>query len=241
MPGRHRAPAPSWRVPATASVAAAALLVFTIWLAGAQSDFAAHGEIPHSASAADALKAAPGLMPRHPASTSAPTTRRSTTTRKTRPTTTTPRTTTTTTAPKASTTRKPPPPPPSTQTTAFAKRTPCSTVLDGTQPHVAQVGNHILTKFDVTKVYGRAERSGTSDHPAGLALDFMVDTATGDALADYLLAHRTDFGVKYVIWRQRYNDGSGWSLMEDRGSVTANHYDHVHVSFVSSADVSVTC
>ncbi len=35
----------------------------------------------------------------------------------------------------------------------------------------------------------------------------------------------------YVIWRQRYNDGSGWDPMEDRGSITANHYDHVHVSF----------
>ena len=38
-----------------------------------------------------------------------------------------------------------------------------------------------------------------------------------------------------MIWRQRINFGSGWQLMEDRGGVTANHYDHVHVSFGSSA------
>lgn len=69
----------------------------------------------------------------------------------------------------------------------------------------------------------------------------MVETATGNALADYVLANRSAFGVKYVIWRQRYNEGGGWSMMTDRGSVTANHYDHVHVSFYRAANVSVTC
>ena len=37
----------------------------------------------------------------------------------------------------------------------------------------------------------------------------------------------------YIIWRQRYYDirtGAGWRMMADRGGVTANHYDHVHVS-----------
>ncbi|WP_425295888.1 hypothetical protein [Nocardia abscessus] len=47
--------------------------------------------------------------------------------------------------------------------------------------------------------------------------------------------------MTYVIWRQRYNDGNGWSYLEDRGSPTANHYDHVHVSFEKSAVVDVTC
>jgi hypothetical protein len=113
--------------------------------------------------------------------------------------------------------------------------------LEGVEPHVAQVGNHLLTRFDVDSVGGRADRAGDSDHPKGLALDFMVDAETGDALADYVLANQGQFGVTYVIWKQRYNDGSGWSTMEDRGSPTANHYDHVHVSFQPGADVSVTC
>lgn len=116
----------------------------------------------------------------------------------------------------------------------------CSTELDGTQPPVAQVGNHVLEKFDVDSVGGQASRGGTSDHPSGLAIDFMVDAETGNALADYMLAHQDEFEITYVIWQQRYNDGSGWSMMEDRGSPTANHYDHVHVSF-SGAPVSVTC
>lgn len=157
-------------------------------------------------------------------------------------------TTTTTTTTRATTSKKPPapkttkakPPPTTTKPPAPAVKE-CSSTLEGTQPHVARVGNHILSKFQVDSVGGRASRSGTSDHPSGLALDFMVDTATGNALADYVLANRKAFGVSYVIWRQRYNDGGGWSTMEDRGSVTANHYDHVHVSFHADADVSVTC
>lgn len=82
-------------------------------------------------------------------------------------------------------------------------------------------------------------------HPvAAQALDNLVsdvygevpsdDNALGDALAQWALDHQAEFGVMYVIWRQRYNDGDGWSMMEDRGSITQNHYDHVHVSFNES-------
>jgi hypothetical protein len=117
----------------------------------------------------------------------------------------------------------------------------CPTTLEGVKPHVAQVGNHLAARFDVDDIGGVAGRGGDSDHPAGLALDFIVDTATGNALAEYVLANRRAFGVTYVIWRQRYNDGSGWSAMEDRGSATANHMDHVHVSFRAAATVKVTC
>ena len=83
-------------------------------------------------------------------------------------------------------------------------------------------------------------------HPeAARALDTLVsdvygslptdDNALGDAHAAFALAHQAEFGIWYVIWRQRYNDGSGWDAMEDRGSITQNHHDHVHVSFDESA------
>ena len=61
----------------------------------------------------------------------------------------------------------------------------------------------------------------------------MVDRATGNALAACALRNQDALGVSYVIWRQRINFGSGWQPMEDRGGVTANHFDHVHVSFES--------
>jgi hypothetical protein len=57
------------------------------------------------------------------------------------------------------------------------------------------------------------------------------DNALGDAHAEFALANQAEFGIWYVIWRQRYNDGAGWDPMEDRGSITQNHYDHVHISF----------
>lgn len=90
-------------------------------------------------------------------------------------------------------------------------------------------------RFGEPTMFGVAGRSGASDHPAGLAVDFMVDRATGDRLAACALKNAEALGVKYVIWRQRINTGNGWEAMEDRGSVTANHMDHVHISFNSTA------
>ncbi|MGW0181364.1 hypothetical protein [Nocardia sp. NPDC003345] len=118
---------------------------------------------------------------------------------------------------------------------------PCSTDLAGALPHVAQVGNLIAKTFGVADI-GGAHGRYDGDHGAGRALDFMTsDPAHGDAIADFVLANKERFGVTYVIWQQRYNDGSGWTYMEDRGSPTENHYDHVHVSFDSAADIAVTC
>ena len=80
---------------------------------------------------------------------------------------------------------------------------------------------------------------------ASRAIDILVSTtfgklpsdgnALGDKVAQFALDHQMEHGITYVIWRQRYNDGSsGWKPMEDRGSITQNHYDHVHVSFDES-------
>jgi hypothetical protein len=57
------------------------------------------------------------------------------------------------------------------------------------------------------------------------------DNVFGDKVADYALANQAKFKIDYVIYRQRINFGQGWEAMEDRGSITQNHYDHVHVSF----------
>lgn len=102
----------------------------------------------------------------------------------------------------------------------------------GVKPHVRKVGWLVQEMFGIKTVGGVRRRAiDRSGHPAGLALDFMCSRKTGDAIASFLLANKKTFGIKYVIWRQRINFGSGWKMMEDRGSVTANHYDHVHVSF----------
>lgn len=88
-------------------------------------------------------------------------------------------------------------------------------------------------------------RSGDPmDHGSGRACDFMESTggsmptadrvAHGDALTAWAMKNADKYGVKYVIWRQKYYDarrpGTGGRPMSDRGSTTANHYDHVHIS-----------
>jgi len=81
----------------------------------------------------------------------------------------------------------------------------------------------------------RASAADPGGHPSGLALDYMVlsDAALGDAIAQYHIAHWDELGVEYVIWQQRMlsSPGGSWSPMADRGSATANHYDHVHVNY----------
>ncbi|MBB6349733.1 coiled-coil domain-containing protein [Nonomuraea muscovyensis] len=84
-------------------------------------------------------------------------------------------------------------------------------------------------------------RSGSSgEHPLGRACDFMMSTggsmpsagnqALGDRVAAWAVENKAKLGVKYVIWKQRINHGSGWSPMANRGSITENHFDHVHIS-----------
>lgn len=107
--------------------------------------------------------------------------------------------------------------------------------LGAVKPHVRTAARFLGCQFGEPTMYGVAGRAGMSDHPSGHAVDFMVDRATGDRLAACALRNRAALGITYVIWRQRINFGKGWQSMEDRGSVTANHYDHVHVSFGASA------
>jgi hypothetical protein len=76
------------------------------------------------------------------------------------------------------------------------------------------------------------------------AMDCFVPVFTtplGNAITAFLLDHWSEFGVRYMIFRQRihwhgtHGYGDDWIPMEDRGSPTQNHFDHVHVSFETSA------
>ncbi|MEW2354731.1 hypothetical protein [Spirillospora sp. NPDC029432] len=103
--------------------------------------------------------------------------------------------------------------------------------------------NAVDSKFGPFPAIGCARPGDPQDHGSGRACDFMESTggqmpsasarAHGDAVAQYVIDNASRFGIKYVIWRQRIYDmrgSGGWRQMEDRGSVTQNHYDHVHVS-----------
>jgi len=107
----------------------------------------------------------------------------------------------------------------------------------GLRSNAALATAEIVSEFDFDgTLIGRGGRERVSDHPDGLASDFLTtDVRLGNAIRDYALKNKARLGIKYVIWRQRiyFNPGAG-RAMEDRGSDTQNHYDHVHLSFVSN-------
>ena len=111
------------------------------------------------------------------------------------------------------------------------KPTSTSTAYSSWAPHVRPVVAEVVQALGVSTVLTRPGHSPTQQ----LAADFMVyaDGAKGDAVAQFVIDNAARFNVDYVIWEQRIHmiGGSGWTPMEDRGSPTANHMDHVHVSF----------
>lgn len=101
----------------------------------------------------------------------------------------------------------------------------------GLGPAASAVYSAIRSTFGITNIGGY--RPGGDDHGSGRAVDVMISSSgQGDAVAAYAIANMGRLGISYVIWRQRiWLAGSGgWRAMEDRGSITANHYDHVHIS-----------
>ena len=109
----------------------------------------------------------------------------------------------------------------------------------GLQPQTVAFKEEIANLFGITSFSGY--RPGDSgDHGKGLAIDFMVpvSSALGDQIADYAIQNMASRGISYIIWKQRfyapfdskYGPAYTWNPMPDRGSVTENHYDHVHVS-----------
>ena len=109
----------------------------------------------------------------------------------------------------------------------------------GLQPQTAAFKEEIANLFGITSFSGY--RPGDSgDHGKGLAIDFMVPEGSelGDKIAEYAIQNMASRGISYIIWKQRfyapfdskYGPANTWNPMPDRGSVTENHYDHVHVS-----------
>ena len=109
----------------------------------------------------------------------------------------------------------------------------------GLQPQTAAFKEEVANLFGITSFSGY--RPGDpGDHGKGLAIDFMVPVSStlGDQIADYAIQNMASRGINYIIWKQRfyapydskYGPAYTWNPMPDRGSVTENHYDHVHVS-----------
>ena len=118
------------------------------------------------------------------------------------------------------------------------------TLGDSITPRMREVKNEIDQRFGPFSAIGCYRPGNDGEHPLGRACDFMLSSGgvmpaaaniqLGYDIAAWAQANASRLGIMYIIYRQRIWDirmgSAGWVPMEDRGSITANHYDHVHIS-----------
>lgn len=127
------------------------------------------------------------------------------------------------------------PPAEAASTISYAECESGSEVESGLTPDAIRVHRAVCAEFPDVSSYGGLRAGDGGEHGDGRALDIMVSSSSlGDAIAAWVRDHHGELGVSEVIWSQRIwtveRSADGWRWMEDRGSDTANHYDHVHVT-----------
>ncbi|HMI34191.1 MAG TPA: SH3 domain-containing protein [Propionibacteriaceae bacterium] len=111
----------------------------------------------------------------------------------------------------------------------------------GLKPNAIKVHRAMRARFPQITVYGGVRPSVIPDHEQGRALDCMIpnyQSASGKALgneaAAWTKANARSLGINYVIWNQHIwnitRDSEGWRFMADRGSDSANHMNHIHIT-----------
>ena len=114
-------------------------------------------------------------------------------------------------------------------------------VEQGLKPNAINVHRAMRARFPQISVYGGVRPSVIPDHEQGRALDCMIPdykSASGKALGDeaaaWARANARALGINYVIWNQHIwnitRDSEGWRYMADRGSDSANHLNHIHIT-----------
>lgn len=131
-------------------------------------------------------------------------------------------------------------PAPVVDTTASTPSPATPTSNEGLRPQTIKFKEQVINELGLTDI-GGYRPGDPEDHGKGLAIDVMVPESSeiGDRVAQYAIDHMQENGISYIIWKQRfyapvnniYGPANTWNEMPDRGSVTENHYDHVHVSF----------
>jgi resuscitation-promoting factor RpfB len=142
-------------------------------------------------------------------------------------------------------TREPPPPEPEPSPAPrpdpapVLSGAPCpdgSGIEGGLTSNAVDVYRAVCAQFPDIDVFYGLRPGDDGAHGDGRAVDFMVydNSALGDRIAAWLQAHHAGLDVSQLIWEQQIwtvaRSSEGWRWFEDRGSVTANHYDHVHVT-----------
>jgi hypothetical protein len=110
---------------------------------------------------------------------------------------------------------------------------PDSSVEYRLTPAAVYVYRSVCHAFPQITSYGGWAPRG--EHADGKAIDIMTtDLTLGNAIAAFLQQHAAELHLYDIIWQQHIwtpvRASEGWRLMPDRGSPTANHMNHVHVS-----------
>ena len=114
---------------------------------------------------------------------------------------------------------------------------------DSITPRMRNVRDVIRQRFELPYGVGcyRSVDDG-GEHPLGRACDFMLSSGgampspeqarLGDEVSAWVIENAERLGIMYVIYKQRiwHVRTGAWKPMSDRGGVTANHYDHPHIS-----------
>lgn len=117
--------------------------------------------------------------------------------------------------------------------------------LGAVKPHVASAANLLGPKYGITTVHGWGLRAGKSDHPLGLALDFMTSNVTiGTALAREAQANAAALGITYIIWNRQIwsvaRASEGWRHYSSSSDPNTAHTNHVHISFSATPGTGAT-
>jgi hypothetical protein len=125
----------------------------------------------------------------------------------------------------------------SAPTTTGLSTAACATGSDvesGLTSNAVSVHRAVCAAFPGVTEYGGIRPGDDGYHGTGQALDIMISGDAGWELAEWVRANASALGVSEVIYSQKIwttdRSGEGWRWMDDMGSTTANHYDHVHVS-----------
>lgn len=107
-----------------------------------------------------------------------------------------------------------------------------TSVPSGVSPNIVKVHEAVCARFPEITTYGTFR--GDGEHSQGIAVDIMVSGDRGWEVAEFIRENYAELGVSYLIYAQQIwsveRGSEGWRGMSDRGSATANHYDHVHVT-----------
>src|SRR4051794_15717077 len=114
----------------------------------------------------------------------------------------------------------------------------------GLKPNALKVLAAVRQNWPQIKTFGGVHPDPLPDHPSGRALDLMIPSyksaagkKLGHDMSRWLQKHHSELGINYIIYDQHiWNElraQEGWRYMASRGSDSANHKNHVHVTVLA--------